>query len=348
MNAPALSLADRWKELTQEEPRLRIRDAAARLGVSEAELLGTRPASEITRLQPRWKDLIEEIATIGDVMSLVRNDYVVIEKEGPFEELEFDGPVGVTLGDYMDLRIFWSHWNVGYAVVNKTPDRTLRSFQVFDKHGDAVIKIYAKQDAQIEAFDRIVAQFKTDEAPQAEFAPVPPKTLPKPAPAGFDEAAWKAEWLDLQDTHDFYPMLMKHRIDRVTSLRHAPEGYAWRVKNSALDFILEQARDRKMDIMVFVGSRGVIEIHTGPVENIKVVGDYLNVLDPDFNLHFLPHGISEAWVVIKPTVDGDVTAVEFYQEDGKEIAMFFGRRKPGEPELETWRQLVRELPRYEG
>lgn len=344
MNPPVNPLADRWAALVAEEPRLRIRDAAARLGVSEAALLATRPAAEITRLQPRWKDLIEAVATLGEVMSLVRNEYVVIEKTGPFETLEFDGPVGVTLGDYMDLRIFWSQWHVGYAVVNETADRVLRSFQIFDKHGDAVMKIYAKKDEQIERFNEIVAEFTaaTDEA--VDYLPVPPSTLPKPAPAGFNEEQWKEEWLNLQDTHDFYPMLMKHRIDRLTSLRYAPEGHAWQVSNDALTFILEEARDRKMDIMVFVGSRGVIEIHTGPVNNIKELGEYMNVLDPEFNLHFIQKGIAEVWVVRKPTIDGIVTAVEFYQEDGKDIAMFFGRRKPGEDELESWRQLVTEIP----
>ena len=344
MNAPASSLVDRWKDLTAAEPRLRIRDAAKRLGVSEAELLGTGSDGQITRLQPRWKDLIEAIATAGDVMSLVRNEYVVIEKTGPFETLEFDGPVGVTLGDYMDLRIFWSQWHVGYAVVKETPDRVLRSFQVFDKHGDAVIKIYLKKEEQIEAFNKIVADFTATDLEEPTYQPVPPARLPQPAPEGFDEAKWKEEWLGLQDTHDFYPMLMKHRIDRTTSLRYAPEGHAWQVKPESLQYILEAARDRNMDIMVFVGSRGVIEIHTGPVKNIKELGEYMNVLDPDFNLHFIQKGIAEAWVVRKPTVDGIVTAVEFYQEDGKDIAMFFGRRKPGEDELESWRELVKELP----
>jgi putative hemin transport protein len=37
--------------------------------------------------------------------------------------------------------------------------------------------------------------------------------------------------------------------------------------------------------MVFVGSPGCIQIHSGPVKNIKVMNEWLNVLDPDFNLH---------------------------------------------------------------
>jgi putative hemin transport protein len=45
-------------------------------------------------------------------------------------------------------------------------------------------------------------------------------------------------------------------------------------------------------------------------------------------------------VVVKPTVDGDVTSLELYDKDGNNIVMFFGKRKPGEPELQAWREIV--------
>ena len=51
------------------------------------------------------------------------------------------------------------------------------------------------------------------------------------------------------------------------------------------------------------------------------------------------------WVVEKPTTDGVVTSVEAFDGAGELMAMFFGVRKPGLPELEAWRALVRELPR---
>ena len=55
--------------------------------------------------------------------------------------------------------------------------------------------------------------------------------------------------------------------------------------------------------------------------------------------------ITEAWVVVKPTEDGDVTALEAYDADGVQIVQLFGTRKPGIPELETWREIVAGLPR---
>jgi putative hemin transport protein len=47
--------------------------------------------------------------------------------------------------------------------------------------------------------------------------------------------------------------------------------------------------------------------------------------------------------VRKPTVDGIVTSVELFNDDGEAIAMFFGERKPGKPELSTWRALTDDL-----
>jgi len=55
--------------------------------------------------------------------------------------------------------------------------------------------------------------------------------------------------------------------------------------------------------------------------------------------------IAHVWVVQKPTSDGVVTSVEVFDAEGNNMAMFFGERKPGQPELQGWRDLVAGLPR---
>lgn len=66
-------------------------------------------------------------------------------------------------------------------------------------------------------------------------------------------------------------------------------------------------------------------------------------MDPDFNLHLDTSRIEETWVVRKPTSDGVVTSVEVFNDKGDIIVQFFGKRKPGVPELEEWRDLVADL-----
>jgi putative hemin transport protein len=95
--------------------------------------------------------------------------------------------------------------------------------------------------------------------------------------------------------------------------------------------------------MVFVGNPGMLQIHSGPIQGVMSVGSWINVMDPRFNLHLRSDSVAQAWLVRKPTVDGIVTSVELFNDDGEAIAMFFGERKPGKPELSTWRALADDL-----
>jgi len=97
-------------------------------------------------------------------------------------------------------------------------------------------------------------------------------------------------------------------------------------------------------IMVFIGNRGCLQIHTGPVKNIKMFGtEWLNVLDDEFNMHLRDTAVASAWVVKKPTTDGDVTSLELFDAKGNNLVIFFGKRKPGEAEDEAWRKIVADL-----
>jgi putative hemin transport protein len=116
------------------------------------------------------------------------------------------------------------------------------------------------------------------------------------------------------------------------------------VPTTATQVTLEHAAAVSLPIMVFVGNRGCIEIHTGPVSKVKVMGPWLNVLDPSFNLHLRQDRVASAFVVTKPTVDGPVTSLELFDAAGENIALLFGKRKPGLPEDPAWRAFAHTLP----
>jgi putative hemin transport protein len=48
--------------------------------------------------------------------------------------------------------------------------------------------------------------------------------------------------------------------------------------------VLEEASEKNTPIMVFVGNRGIIQIHTGNVKKTLWHQQWFNVMDPDFNL----------------------------------------------------------------
>jgi putative hemin transport protein len=70
---------------------------------------------------------------------------------------------------------------------------------------------------------------------------------------------------------------------------------------------------------------------------------WLNILDQNFNLHLREGDVYDSWIVRKPTDDGIVTSLELFDGAGQVIVMVFGERKPGSPELDSWRRVVEDL-----
>jgi putative hemin transport protein len=91
---------------------------------------------------------------------------------------------------------------------------------------------------------------------------------------------------------------------------------------------------------VFVGNRHCIQIHSGPVRNLRWLDSWLNVLDAEFNLHLQTRGVTELWRVRKPSSDGIITSWEAFDAQGELVLQLFGARKPGVPELPEWRALA--------
>lgn len=346
MKTEPTSLKDQWRELLAKEPKLRIRDAAAKLGVSEAELLATGCGDNVVRLAAEdWSALIKDLPQLGRVMCLTRNEAAVHERYGEFLQIDFFHGMGQVVGPDIDLRLFMHEWYVGFAVTDQTPEGERQSLQFFNKNGIAIHKIYLQKESNYGGYGVLLNKFRSpDQSPVQKVEPVAP---PRPVlpDAEIDKEGFQEAWKNLKDTHAFYLILQKFRVAREQALRLAPEGMTQRLSLESPRQLLEAASQSKLPIMVFIGSPGCIQIHTGPVENIKMFGaDWLNVLDDEFNMHLFLPLVASAWLVRKPTTDGIVTSVELYDAKGENLVLFFGKRKPGQPEDEAWRTLVAGLP----
>lgn len=333
-------LKEKWEALKAENPHLRIRNAAAELGVSEAELLATNVGEGVTVLKPEFKDILTEAEQLGKVMALTRNDECVHERKGIYQNGDFSSPhAQLFVGEDIDLRIFLNHWKFAFAVV----EGDKKSLQFFGKDGLALHKIYLTKDSNEAAFDALVEKFKADEQNSSfEFETIAPKAEEKPD-AEIDVEGFQNAWKSLKDTHDFFMMTRKFGVSRTQALRLAPEGFTKKIDSSKVVNVLEDASEKELPIMIFVGNRGIIQIHTGNVKKTLWHQQWFNVMDPDFNLHLDVTKIAEAWIVKKPTEDGEVTAIEVFNKEGDFIVQLFGKRKPGIPELQEWKDLVADL-----
>ncbi len=337
-------LLSRYERLKAGGERLYPRDAAKVLGVSEAELVAALPGAR--RLRGPFQPLVRSMAALGAVKTITRNELAVIERWGRFEEIEAEdgAALGQVVGEDIDLRLFFTHWHSCFLLDDELPTGPRTSLQAFDRLGDSVFKVFAGSETARAAVRTIAEPLLTDAggplAVPDEAAPAPSRSL---APS--EVGAFQAAWDTMQNTHEFYGLLRRFGLARVRALELAGWSRAQEVKPDALEVALRRASTDEQPIMVFVGSRGVLQIHTGFIQTVKRMGGYLNVLDPGFNLHVRDERLSRAFVVRKPTADGDVTSLELYDAAGETVALLFSKRKPGQIEGAYWRELLASLER---
>jgi putative hemin transport protein len=279
---------------------------------------------------------------VGRVMCLTRNDNCVHERRGRFEKVSVNGPHGLVLGPDIDLRLFLGQWKLGFSVCEPQRRGERRSLQFFDAAGDAVHKIYVTDETDGDAFSALVARHIAAEAPA--FAAVPRTADPPDRPdSEIDVDGLRDAWAGMRDTHEFFAMLGKFEVGRVQALRLIGPEFARELPARALRGALEAASADRTPIMIFVGNRGCIQIHTGPIRRLLDTNGWLNVLDPDFNLHLREPAVARIFSVRKPTEDGVVTSIEAFDGRDRTILLMFGERKPGKPELPAWQALVSRL-----
>lgn len=342
------SIIERFAQ--QRSAGKRHKDAARAIGISEGEAIAAHAAVEgqaiqATPLRGPWLALLQGLEPCGPLLALTRNESTVHEKTGPYQKLSGSGHVALALGEQIDLRLFFNHWHAGFAV----QEGQSLSLQFFDRHGTAVHKVFAREATDRVALEALI-QVHAEPGQDVSFEPSEAKPSPKPDGA-IDASALSGAWGQMKDTHEFFGLLKKFDVERQQSFRLTEGEFTHRAQKSAVRDLLHEAAFDGTPIMVFVGSPGCIQIHTGPVvriEPMEIHGmQWLNVLDADFNLHLREDLIDSVWIVEKPTSDGVVTSVEAFDRQGELMAMFFGARKPGKPELQAWRGIVAKLPRLE-
>ncbi|WP_082448671.1 hemin-degrading factor [Xylophilus sp. Leaf220] len=334
---------------------LRARDAARSLGLSEGAAIAAHAGHHAAALRAvplagPWLALLQALEPCGPLMALTRNDSTVHEKTGVYRDISGTGPMGLALGAEIDLRLFFNRWHAGFAVTEPGRDAAappVTSLQFYDAHGLAMHKIYPRDATDLGAFAAVVARFAQ---PSAGYVFTPASAPAAPAPdASIDAAGFADAWAAMHDTHDFFGVLRRFGVERQQGFRLVEGRFTRRATADAVRGLLQAAAADGTPIMVFVGSGGCIQIHTGPVQRIVPMESgavrWINVLDVGFNLHLREDRIAQVWIVEKPTGDGTVTSVEAFDAEGELMAMFFGARKPGQAERAEWRAIVAGLER---
>ncbi len=325
-----------------EGRNLRARELAQDLGISEARLLAADiETGEVVRITAALEQVMPEIERLGEVMALTRNESCVIEKVGEFADFRPGPHAALVLNNEIDLRMFPKHWVHGFAVEAETKNGTRRSLQFFDAAGEAIFKVFLRETSNHDAWAEVVDTLRLDD--QSDEIAFGPSNVIEPAKSDPEKAdKLREEWDKLTDTHQFLIMVRRLKMNRLGAYRIADLPYARKLENTVIREILDRAAADAIPIMFFVGNHGCIEIHTGPIETVKKVDNWLNVLDPRFNLHLREDHVAEVWAVTKPTRAGDAFSVEAFDKDGMIILQIFGVLRH-EDKAAGWNALVKSL-----
>jgi len=333
-------LFQHYQTLKSSQPKKYARDLAALMGISEAALCDARVGQDAQRLKPQFRELLLALEAVGETKNITRNDYAVHEHLGSYQNVKLGDHAGLVLNPRaLDLRLFPGQWRSAFFLREQSAHGERQSIQIFDRHGDAVLKIYATDQTEMAAWQALIARF-ADDAPaalQVEAAEA----------ASFaeeiDAAAIDSEWRAMTDVHQFFGLLKRHNVSRPQAFRAAGSDLAWRVDNDALARLLTLAQQEGNEIMIFVGNRGCTQIFTGAVEKVAPMENWLNIFNPRFTLHLMADQIHESWVTRKPGSDGFVTSLELFAADGTQIAQLYGQRSEGMPEQTRWREQLASL-----
>lgn len=333
----------------QENGKMRDREFASSIGISEAELVAAFcAANQAQRIIVDFDILLKHLPSLGVVMALTRNETAVHEVIGRFEKIFPGKSISLTLGE-IDLRIFQNQWVLGFAREIDIRGKLSKTIQFFDQHGVAVFKLYEQEGSDRKAWELLIQElYHEDQTGHiAVTAPldIQIKNTDKDMP---DIEAFRKKWKAMTDVHQLSNILQEMKISRHDAVKFIGNEFATELSYDSIALMLEKVSQQDIPIMCFVGNHGCIQIFTGHIGAVKMFDTWLNLLDEKFHLHLQMADIDKVWFVKKPSKDGLISSVEVFDKHGNLVIQFFGARKEGNKELSQWRNILEALPIISG
>ena len=287
------NLKSKWKKFKQDNPKVRIRDAAYQMKVSEAELLSTEINETVSFLLIEdMNEFIKDILKVDKIMFLIRSDYVVHEKTIKTKNIRLEDNQIIDLDkngcNILDFNI--DAFEYVFFQKKKHSNRELKSFQFFDKAGMAILKIYLK-GKDFGFFDEIDLKYKKIYNYEMQYD------------LDINNSKLLESKIKINLPYDISNSTTSCRDISVKSLR----------------LILENASDMKIPIQIHALGLGTIQYHRNTVRNIVDYGSWVNVIDQKFNLHVLEDGLKRASLVQYQFKDYQQYLINFFDKNNDHV-----------------------------
>ncbi|MAM99226.1 MAG: hypothetical protein CMF91_05005 [Candidatus Marinimicrobia bacterium] len=261
------SIKTKWEKLQAEDKKIRIRDAAKKLETSEASLLSTEINDGVYFLNiSDYNTFLTEVLSLDKIMLLIRSDSVVHEKTISSKDIQLrDNKVFNNKSNELILEFNPTLFKYIFSQNKLHAKRSLRSFQIFDIYGDAILKIYLKGKNEIE-FDNIVERYKSEYN------------------------------YELQEPINHKNLEPKSIIELNSSVKEC-ECYDYDLNENILRKVLIGSSKEQIPIQIHAIGKGTIQYHKDLIKKIVDFGPWINIIDKTFNLHAMENHLKH--VILK-------------------------------------------------
>lgn len=331
-------LKQRKKALLASEKPPRAREAAKQLAISEAEYVALSVGENVTALDNKhFLNLLLEIESLDEVMALTRNEAMVLEHHGHYQNGVARNNNIIFNNPDIDLRLLLKDWKYGFAV----EENGRHSFQFYNQYGEACHKIYITDHSNQDQYQKMVTDYAVDElsitVEQKPVIEIDDKQVNKT-----DKEAIQRDWKALNDAHHVSALTKAYSLTR-PQVYNLLEEDAVELENNVLKHLLEQASEKEMPLLMFVPNANATQIHNGTVKRIMEMGPWLNVLDPKFNLHANMTLVKQCWMVTKYLNNDQPTySLELFDENDQSLMMVYLDKShlKDESQQKLWPQIL--------
>ena len=253
-----------------ENPKMRERDLAAQLGISEAALVAADVGDGVIRIEPRVNDLLERRSRpSARCMALTRNESAVHEKIGVYDKIKHRQ--ARRHGAWREHRPAHFPEPLGARLCRRPRrdgDDVRRSLQFFDKAGSAVHKVHLRPASNVDAYHatgrRRCSSRTSRRTSSTTVAAMPTATHRRRRQRATSCATTGAS---MTDTHQFFGML-KQAEDRPPGSRPHRSATTTPGSSTAARVADHAARMRPRAACRSCASSAMtacIQIHSGPI-----------------------------------------------------------------------------------
>lgn len=330
----AEELRERHGRLLRSGMATSLRDGAARLGVTEVELVAAQCGLRSVELALKPARLLPLLATLGEVRVVTGSHGCVQESTGRYAPVDVRGNVACVQGGELDLRLFLSHWGSCHAVSERGED----SLRCYDRGGRLMHAIHLTAASCRDSYETLLRQHARK---RWQMPCVEPLRAPLAAVVR-DQEALRRQWLALSDAGEFGGLLQRLRVPRLSALQAASPELAQEVGVCAIMHALKIAAATQLPVRSRVCNRGAVQTRAGVLTRAGRTGRWLGAQDARHVLEMDAAAIDSVWVVALPSASGWRLDLEAYAGNG-DLVVQLGSEGRGAADPGTWQQLLRGL-----